>query len=275
MVRMAVDSVGGMGIPSGASVLIKPNINSNNPPPSTVNPDVLVAVISLVKEYSPSRVVVADRSNPNTGPTLDNMKALNIYRAATEAGAEVMTLDNVELDEKKPPEAIHWEGGFKQPKILDEFDRMVFVPIVKTHYIATYTMALKNAVGLIDLSSRYLLHSALDPDFGCMIAELHLARTPDFIIMDATKVFVNGGPTRGDVQEPRLIMATPDVIAADVLGLALLKHLGTTRAISQKSVWEQPQVARAVELGLGVSSKSSLTVLSDGVAEIEDIKAGL
>jgi uncharacterized protein (DUF362 family) len=67
------------------------------------------------------------------------------------------------------------------------------------------------------------------------------------------------------------VIATSDVIANDVVGLALLKTLGTIDKIQDRSVWEQPQIKRAVELGLGVKSRSDIQIISDGVKEIENI----
>jgi len=41
-----------------------------------------------------------------------------------------------------------------------------------------------------------------------------------------------------------------------------LRHLGTTREVSQGRIFEQEQIARAVELGLGVSSPHEIQVIT-------------
>lgn len=56
---------------------------------------------------------------------------------------------------------------------------------------------------------------------------------------------------------------------------ALLKTLGTIDKIQNKSVWEQPQIKRAVELGLGVKSRNDIHIKSEGVKEIENIKGNI
>jgi uncharacterized protein (DUF362 family) len=43
-----------------------------------------------------------------------------------------------------------------------------------------------------------------------------------------------------------------DPVAVDVVGLAVLKRLGSNEAIMGTPVFEQEQIARAVEVGLGV-----------------------
>jgi len=108
-----------------------------------------------------------------------------------------------------------------------------------------------------------------------MIAESNLVYKPDFYISDATKCFVTGGPDMGTLKEPGIVMACSDVIANDVVGLALLKTLGTVPKIQEHSVWAQPQIRRAVELGLGIRSREEITIKSSGIEEIEEILANL
>ena len=115
----------------------------------------------------------------------------------------------------------------------------------------------------------------MDMLFGNMIAESNLVYKPDFYISDATKCFVTEGPNIGTLREPGIVLASPDVIANDAAGLALLKTLGTAPKIQSNSVWAQPQIKRAVELGLGASSKEEVTVKSSGIEEINKIIANL
>lgn len=276
MVRKAIDLAGGLPfLRPNATVLLKPNVNSGDPSPATTNPGVVAAVVKIVREHSPKRVIVADHSNPNTGPTVANMKKVGIYQAAVEAGAEVIGLEDEEWKRVAPQGASHWHGGFSVPKLIIEVDHLITLPVVKAHYMAAYSMALKNTIGLIHPRDRGILHSTVEPSFGSMIAEANLARLADFAVMDATQAMVTGGPYSGRVAQPSLILATSDMIAADVTGLALLKHLGTTSAVRDKVVWEQQQVSRAVELGLGISRADQLILTAEGVPELDSIKGFL
>lgn len=264
------------GLEAGMTVLIKPNVNSDDPYPASTNPQVVGAIVHAVKRHDPGRVIVADCSNENYWPSLGSMQKTGIYQSATEEGAEVMGLERAgPWKPVKPEKAGNWTDGFTVPGILDEVDYLISLPVAKTHYIATYSMALKNTVGLIDRNSRSTLHSYVGRRFGSMIAEINLARPADYVILDATKVFVTGGPFTGDVREPEIVMATPDLVAADVSGLALLKHLGSTGGVQARSVWEQFQVMRAAELGLGVVSASQISVASEGIEETDEIEKHL
>ena len=51
-------------------------------------------------------------------------------------------------------------------------------------------------------------------------------------------------------------------VAIDAVGLAVLKVIGSNPAIMHRKIFEQEQIARAVELGLGASSPLEIEVLS-------------
>ncbi len=272
MVWRAVELAGGfVGLTPGAVVLIKPNVNSHHPYPGTTNPEVVRAVVELVKGYEPRRIIVADRSNP-AYDTLPAMEQVGIYKAATEAGAEVIPLEDYEWVGVNPPGAENWPGGFEFSALPQEVDYMIALPVTKTHSIARYTMALKNTVGLIHPRSRNFLHSKGGRQFGAMLAEINLARPADFVVMDGTRAFITGGPSTGVLREPNIVLATSNLVAADVVGLAILKNLGASGLLARNS-WEEAQVARAVELRLGVSDASQIELVAEGVTEIDEIRA--
>ncbi|MCU0861888.1 MAG: DUF362 domain-containing protein, partial [Methanomassiliicoccales archaeon] len=54
----------GMPYMEGKDVLIKPNLNTSDPPPGSTHLDTLSAVVRMVKMERPSSLTVADRSGP-------------------------------------------------------------------------------------------------------------------------------------------------------------------------------------------------------------------
>ena len=54
-------------------------------------------------------------------------------------------------------------------------------------------------------------------------------------------------------------MAGTDRVAIDAVGVAILRHFGTTAEVSRGSVFEQEQIARALALGLGACRVALLT----------------
>ena len=53
-----------------------------------------------------------------------------------------------------------------------------------------------------------------------------------------------------------------DRIGKDAVGLAVLKELGATEAIMNRRIFEQEQIARAVELGLGVAGPDAIEIVT-------------
>jgi uncharacterized protein (DUF362 family) len=51
-------------------------------------------------------------------------------------------------------------------------------------------------------------------------------------------------------------------VAIDAVGLAILKHLGSNAQVMNTKIFDQEQIARAVEIGLGASSPSEIEVVA-------------
>ena len=272
LVEKAIELAGGLGfIKKGSTVLIKPNINTGDPHPASTNPEVVYEIINLVKKQNPYRILVGDRS----GYWLDTigcMKKSKIYDAAISAGAEVYPFDDEEWVQVNPKEAKNWPDGYRIPKILIDADHIISVPVLKTHFIANFSIAIKNWVGILYPKDRTAgLHPYGNDKtvFGSKLAELHLSRLPSFIVTDCTKVFIDGGPSTGKVVNANMIFATNDIIANDVLGLAILKTLGTIDIIQNNSPWIQPQIKRAAELGLGITDCRKMEINPYNVANMD------
>lgn len=274
-VRLAVELAGGIGIREGSTVLIRPNANTGDLPPGSTNPEVLRGAIREVRKCRPEKIIVAEKSMTSLD-TEKVMKKLGLWQVAESEGVdEILTFDRVKRWHMKPDGASSWPLGFYVPEMLASVDYMLALPVIKTHWTATFTMGLKSQISITADRDRMQLPHGKHRDllFGNMIAEANLVFKPDFYISDATKCFVTEGPNIGTLKEPGLIIASPDVIANDVVGLSLLKTLGTIPKIQESSVWAQPQIKRAVELGLGVRKKEEIVIKSSKVEEIEAIIA--
>ena len=94
-----------------------------------------------------------------------------------------------------------------------------------------------------------------------MIAEINLPFKPDLIVLDGIDAFVDGGPMNGKRAKGNVFLASTDRVATDAVGLAILKLLGSNDQIMTPKIFEQEQIARAVEIGLGASSPSEIDVL--------------
>jgi uncharacterized protein (DUF362 family) len=81
--------------------------------------------------------------------------------------------------------------------------------------------------------------------------------------MDGIEAFVDGGPMKGTKKRANVILAGTDRIAIDTLGLSILRELGSNRDIMGRKVFEQEQISRAVELGLGITSPEEIEIITD------------
>jgi uncharacterized protein (DUF362 family) len=96
-----------------------------------------------------------------------------------------------------------------------------------------------------------------------MIAEINQVYTPSLIVLDGIEAFVDGGPMKGTRRKADVILAGTDRIAVDAVGLSILKGLGSNKNIMEKKIFEQEQVARAVELGIGIKSPEQIEIVTE------------
>jgi uncharacterized protein (DUF362 family) len=102
-----------------------------------------------------------------------------------------------------------------------------------------------------------------------MIAEINTAYKTDLIVMDGVEAFVDGGPHVGTRVKADVMLAGKDRVAIDAVGVAILRLLGTTPEVSRGKIFEQDQIKRASELGVGVKSAREIEVVT-GDKESED-----
>lgn len=185
-VRKAVELSGGLDfIQPDQTVLIKPNVTGAVPNPTTTEPEVLYAVIKLVAERGPKRIIVADRSfsplfNTSIPKTIDVMKQVGHVGAVEQAKVDVkapvvavgledaaaefelLGLDpNIEHWRRvKHPKAEHWPNGFELAELLFAVDHVINLPVIKTHFQAWFTMSMKAFVGMSHHRTRREFHTA-------------------------------------------------------------------------------------------------------------------
>jgi uncharacterized protein (DUF362 family) len=94
------------------------------------------------------------------------------------------------------------------------------------------------------------------------------------VVIDGIDAFVDGGPWDGTLALPGVILLGTDRVAIDAVGVSILRYLGTTRAVRQWGVFDQEQIFRSVQLGLGVGSWDKIEIVSDspeGEAFIQEL----
>ena len=270
-VRRAIDLLGINSI-HGHRVLLKPNLNSADAAPGSTHPEVLRTLVTEMYDMGAQTITLADRSG--MGDTRSVMRQTGVLDLAQELGFTTIVLDD--LTEKewviRQSKDFHWSRGYAVPKLLLEADCVVQTCNLKTHrYGGHFTLSLKNSVGLAAKTvSRggynYMQELHNSPYQRQMIAEINAAYAPSLIVLDGVEAFVNGGPDRGQKVDSEVILAGTDRIALDAVGVAILRLFGTTPEVSRGGIFEQAQIARAVELGLGIDSPDMIEFITDDTA---------
>ena len=266
-VGKAIDLLG-INPVAGKSVFLKPNFNSSDPAPGSTHPDVLRTTIGKLREMGAQEISLGDRSG--MGSTRKVMETIGVYNMGTELGFEVIDFGTMGADDWvmiTPPDS-HWKVGFPIARPCIAADALVQTCCLKTHaYGGHFTMSLKNSVGMVatelaGYGNHFMDELHTSSHQRKMIAEINTAYTPALIILDGVEAFTSGGPAKGRLVTPEVVLAGTDRIAIDAVGVALLRYFKTTSNVSQGPIFQQEQIARAVELGLGVASPYKIKLVT-------------
>jgi uncharacterized protein (DUF362 family) len=247
-VAKAVELIGGLGkvISTGDRVILKPNFNSPDPYPGSSDLDFLKSVVQILNEAG-AKVVVGESSGGIWRPTRKVMEKLDALHQLTDIGAEVIAFDDRAWDWVR----VRVDGDYLKevtvPRSVYDADKIVYLPCLKTHQLARFSLSLKLAVGFVHPGERRSMHMR---NLERKIAEFNLALQPDLVIMDGRKAFVSGGPATGGLVEPGVIMASGDQVVIDV---EALKILGSYKAKNRllPNPYDSPQIVTALRHRLG------------------------
>jgi uncharacterized protein (DUF362 family) len=200
------------------------------------------------------------------GDTRGVMQRLGVFKMADELGFETIVFDELVADDwiAFQPDGSHWQNGFHLARPCLDADALVQLCCLKTHrFGGHFTLSLKNSVGMAakrlpdgDYNFMTELHNSADQ--RRMIAEINAAYTPALVVMDGVEAFISGGPDQGRKVKPGVVLAGADRIALDAAGVALLRLHGCKTEAGRGRIFEQEQIARAVELGIGVDGPDKI-----------------
>ncbi len=249
----------------GKDVLIKPNFNTADPTPGSTHNDTLSAFAEVLWEMGAKSIRLGERS---LRPNLEVMEQKSLLPVLEKLNVRVIDFDR--LDDKdwvlcKPKES-HWADGFRVARPILESECLVYTCCLKTHRpLGVFTMALKLGVGVVPTTRHgfnYMREMHGSPDGRKMIAEINQPFKPALIVLDGVDAFVDGGPAKGTLAKGSVFLASADRVAIDAVGVAILKHLGSNEKVMKPRIFDQEQIARAVELGLGASSPAQIQLIA-------------
>jgi uncharacterized protein (DUF362 family) len=248
--------------PKGKNVVIKPNFNTADPTPGSTHNDTLRQLMSELLERDARALTIAERSGPPS--TKKVMEDKGVFDLAGEMKASVVNFEELADADwvKVAPKDSHWTSELFVPRVVAQAPYLVSTCCLKTHgFGGVYSMSVKLAVGTTPKRLMREMHGSRE-HMRRMIAEINTGFRPDVILMDGVEAFVDGGPSQGNKVAANVFVGGTDRVAVDAVGLAILKELGSNAAIMEKKIFEQEQLQRAVELGLGVSGPDQIELVT-------------
>jgi uncharacterized protein (DUF362 family) len=206
---------------SGQKVLLKPNLLRGFSPKNcvTTHPVVVESICRVLKDYSVGQITISD------SPALGSLEAV-----ASKAGYDPLKKKyGVKIVPLTDPVPFESEEGVPHLKIagcLQEFDRIVNLPKVKSHCQMTMTLAIKNLFGLVIGKRKPILHCLVKNDkvkFGKMLIDIARHVNPCLTLADGIEAMQGQGPLNGTPYPLGVLLASTDMTALDRVAAEIIK----------------------------------------------------
>ena len=258
----ALDDIGEKPVSRGDRVLIKPNLYEPHAPDSgeITNPRLVEAVARYCLDAGAGRVIIGE------GPSYYQPES-RLKKCFTEPGisevADRLGIEWVLFDEHKfrtfrgISEATPDE--FRVTEFAFTCDKLINVPVMKTHYQTTVTLAVKNLKGCLKREDKPRFHQ--QKSLSQAIVELNKIVRPTLNIIDATAKTL-GSIGYSMVKQPlgaRLLLTSTDAVAVDAVGCALM-------GIDPDTV---PTVTLGAAAGLGESNLTRIEIIGEELKRLK------
>jgi uncharacterized protein (DUF362 family) len=247
-VEEAIDLLGGIETATKGkkSILLKPNLVAPDKR-CTTKPEVVRTLALLLKNAGKEVMIgeasaAADSFNVINNETYrtkrkDILDGMQKHVFDTLGYTEIAKALNIPLVNLHSGDIIEvpLNGGFaatslKIHKVLTEADLICSVPMMKTHTLATVTLAMKNLIGLYPGTEYYSVRSWLHDraaergstgiDFE--VIDMNRAVKTGLSVIDASSAMEGNGPFNGTLVDMGLIIAGTSPLATDMVGSALM-----------------------------------------------------
>lgn len=292
MTRSALSALGGIQsvVKSGESVFIKPNMvtlpwasPSYNPfrLGECTKPEIVIAVIDECLKAGAKEVIVGDGSQMpqfdwSGATTLDGTTNL-AAEAARLSALYSATVRLVCLDVDTPQWVQIPVGTSLGTVLISSFvtdaDRVISIPVAKTHKWAYLTLSLKNFIGITPLEpygwatssdyTRDLLHQndSTPHGFGRLFVDIAKAAAPDLAIIDMSIGIEGDGPSissggvtvdMSTLHGSWIVLASTDAVSADATA---------ARVLNLESPYVGDILGMAHDAGMGTICQADIQIL--------------
>ncbi len=297
MTREVLEGIGGIGqvVHDGESVFIKPNMVTL-PWADTMDrfrageltkPEIVMVVAEECLKAGAREVVIGDGSHLYTfdwsyATTLDG--ATNLVEEAARLSAAYGRTVRVACLEDESPGWVDIQtgasvGSIAVSSLVTNADRVISIPVAKTHSWAQLTLALKNFVGVTSLErhagwtgSSWDRGTTFDHNTPGAIAEIYLdvvaGVKPDLAVIDFSIGIEGAGPTTGHGGQPVdvrdrlgswLLLASTDLVAADATAARIMSH----------DIPSIVQLEMAYQMGLGEMREGAIELVGERLSDLQ------
>jgi uncharacterized protein (DUF362 family) len=231
-VRRAVDLCRGLDhLPAGARVFIKPNIvfwTRSVPFPKwgvITTTRVVEDAVVLLKERGIERITIGEgtvtTAPGDTQTAAHAFETLGYRQLQRRYGVRCLNVF------ERPFAPVDMGDGFRVRFSVEalESDFIVDLPVLKTHNQTVVSLGIKNLKGLIDIASRRRCHSMRPGrDLHAWVARLADRMPPMLTLIDGIYSNERGPGFDGRMRRSNLLVASADVLSADLVGARVLGH---------------------------------------------------
>jgi uncharacterized protein (DUF362 family) len=231
-VRCVIDLAGGLEeLPRGARVFVKPNIvfwAKSVPFPKwgvITTSRVVEDMVAVLRDSGVKHITIGEGSvlfNPRDRQTQAGaFESLGYNRLKERYGVHVVSVFERPFRRVDLGEGLYLNMN---QDILNA-DFVVDLPVLKTHAQTVASLGIKNIKGTIDIASRKKCHNADGRrDLHYMVSRLVDPLPPCFTLIDGIYSLERGPAFDGRVRRSNILVASSDILSADMVGARLLGH---------------------------------------------------
>jgi uncharacterized protein (DUF362 family) len=260
----AISEIDGQLIGRGDRVLIKPNLVMPAVPDSgeITNPDVIEAVARYCLDCGAARVIIGE------GPSYyipESQLRECFTRTGVSQVAERLGIEWVLFDDHNYREFQNMSPYTPEKFRISEFafncDKFINLPVLKTHYLTTVTLAMKNLKGCLKREDKPLFHHR---DLNRAVVELCKIVKPTVNVIDCTPKAIVRQLGEGYKLEKKesgggLLIVSSDIVAVDAVG-------STIMGIEPVKV---PTVTLGAAAGLGESELIRMDIVGEEIKRLK------
>lgn len=203
-------------VSSDSKIIIKPNICAPKSPETgvTTHHEIIKGVLNALNNCKNIIVVESDTTSSDFEV---NIKGWNSDFLKDYPNVRLVNLSN-EKKHIKLLKGINKSYEVEIAEILEEYDYLIDLPVLKTHIHAKTSIGIKNLFGLLSAKNKSLFHI----DIHDLLIGILREFKPHLTIVDAIQGLEGQGPIFGTPAGAGIILAGKNVVEVDYVGTKLI-----------------------------------------------------